>query len=277
MQPRLTPDPIMPRIDGTARQSAFATALLEPRSPAPGGLTTRAGADPARRFDVHRNNVAASLVAALAKRFPVCRRLVGEAFFDAMARIFVRSSPPRSPILAEYGAGFAAFVAAFQPAAELPYLPDVARLEFAVGSAYHATDALPMAIEALNNWPPRCWADLRFAVHPAVRTVPSRHPIVAIWRTNTFDRDVSSVDAGAAEDALVTRPQLQVDVRALRPGGSAFAEALSQGQSLAAADAAATAADARFELTAGLADLFASGAIAGILPAHAVDGRAPEA
>jgi hypothetical protein len=49
------------------------------------------------RFGVYRNSVAVSLAGVPADTFPVTRELVGDAFFEAMARCFVAAEPPRSP------------------------------------------------------------------------------------------------------------------------------------------------------------------------------------
>lgn len=120
---------------------AFAAALLNPDLPPPTGLCARNGSDPSIRFAVYRNNVIFSLIDALADSFPVVQMLVGETFFRAMAREFAYQYPPRSPVLAQYGADFPGFIGDFQPAASLPYLADVARLEYAYIQAYHAADA----------------------------------------------------------------------------------------------------------------------------------------
>ncbi|MFA7290739.1 MAG: DNA-binding domain-containing protein, partial [Rhodocyclaceae bacterium] len=129
--------------------SHFAAALLDPAQPAPAGLITWNGSDPAQRFGIYRNNVMVSLIEALADTFPVVQTLVGEEFFRAMAREFVRVSPPVSPVLAYYGDEFPAFVEHFPPAASLPYLADVARLEYARVLAFHAADSVPLATETL--------------------------------------------------------------------------------------------------------------------------------
>jgi len=122
-------------------QHAFASALLDPARPVPSGLATWNGSDPVARFAVYRNNVVVSLVAALADTFPVVRELVGEEFFTAMARLYVAEQPPLSPVLAHYGDGFADWVVQFEPAAAVPCLADMARLERARVRAYHAADA----------------------------------------------------------------------------------------------------------------------------------------
>ena len=81
------------------------------------------------RLRIHRHHVAHSLGSALAATFPTVHALVGEAFFRAMAQRFVGQTLPEQPVLAEYGADFPAFVAGYEPAASLPYLADIARLD----------------------------------------------------------------------------------------------------------------------------------------------------
>ena len=107
----------------------FAAALLDPEAALPAGLVVWNGSDPAHRFAVYRNNVTSALSDVLADSFPVTQQLVGEEFFRAMARVFLRRSPPSSPMLSAYGEGFPAFVEDFAPARAVPYLADVARLE----------------------------------------------------------------------------------------------------------------------------------------------------
>src|SRR5262245_61159155 len=80
-----------------------------------------------RRPGMHRHHAAAGLVSALAERFPVVQRLVGEEFFRGMARAYVTQEPPRSPVLIQLGATFPAFVDGFDVAATIPYLGDMAR------------------------------------------------------------------------------------------------------------------------------------------------------
>jgi hypothetical protein len=99
-------------------QSRFAAALLDHKQSLPAGLTCRAGALPAQRFAIYRNNVAVSLVRALAVRFPVTEKIVGEEFFAGMSRAFIERHPPTSPVLIAYGDRFAEFVEGFEPVRE---------------------------------------------------------------------------------------------------------------------------------------------------------------
>jgi hypothetical protein len=156
----------------------FAKALLAPGQPCPEGLFSHNGADPASRFAVYRNNVHSSLISALADGYPVTRQLVGDGFFRAMAGLYVQAYPPTSPLLNEYGSDLAAFIQGFAPAASVPYLADVARLEHLRINAYHAADtpvAEPQAvIDQLQQLP--AWATYACTCTPASapcsRTMP---------------------------------------------------------------------------------------------------------
>jgi putative DNA-binding protein len=124
----------------------------------------------------------ASLIAALAARFPVVQRLVGEEFFRAMARAYVVEEPPRSPVLIEYGDTFPGFIENFTPAAAIGYLADVARLELARGRAYHAGDAMPIDAGILASLVPENLDGLRLALHPSVFILESRLYAVTAWK-----------------------------------------------------------------------------------------------
>ena len=131
-------------------QAGFAAALLDPAAPVPAGIVGPDRRPAPRRFAVYRNNVVSALANAVAGSFPAVKRIVGEDFFRAMARAYVLAEPPTSPVLLDYGITFPDFIARFAPAASLPYLPDVARIERRWREAYHAEDAEPLPPDALG-------------------------------------------------------------------------------------------------------------------------------
>lgn len=247
-----------------AFQPAFAAALLEPDRPLPPGLARHAGGG-AAAFAVYRNNVAVGLIDAMRASFPVVERIVGEEFFAAMARVFVARHPPRSPVLIRYGDAFPAFLAGFPPAADLPYLPDVARLERAHTHAYHAADIAPLGLQALQAVEPERLAGLRLRLHPAFAVIRSDYPIVSIRAMNLDLIPLAPIDRLGPEDALVGRPALDVEVRALPPGAAAFLLALAAGETLGWAAEAALGEAPGFDLPPVLATLFAAGLPTGLV------------
>jgi Putative DNA-binding domain len=246
------------------RQRAFAEALLAADRPVPARLLGPDGEPSPKRFAVYRNNVVVGLIDALRSNFPAVCRIVGDEFFRALARAYAIAHPPASPILLHYGAGFPDFIASFEPAAALPYLTDIARLECAWVDAYNSPEAEPLQVSALAAVAIECVSDIRFALHPSLRVVRSEFPALTIWRMNTGDGLPGPVDFDAGgEDALVLRPAADVEVRSMPAGGAEFIAALAGGRTLA--DAARSALDAGrvFDLSSHLAALISAGAFVG--------------
>lgn len=231
-------------------QTAFANALLNPELPCPGGLTTWNGSDPAIRFAVYRNNVMVSLIDALADTYPVVQELVGAEFFRAMASVFAKANPPRSTVMAYYGQDFAEFVASFPPAASVPYLADVVRLEMAQVLACHAADVPPIQPETLQVAlaKPEQMVSLRLVLHPSVQFIASPFAVFSIWAAHQSSQCRSSLDPDVAQAVLVFRNSLDVDTLELTAGVGQFVRALLNGQTLLDAANAASCGDSEFDL-----------------------------
>lgn len=249
-----------------SRYSEFAAALLDPRKACPQGLTCATGADSESRFAVYRNNVLSSLINALADNYPVVAQLVGEEFFGAMAGMYVQCAAPRSPVMSDYGADFAGFIEHFEPAASVPYLADVARLERLQVQAWHAADARPMdaqqVMQVLSS--PATHDHLRVGLHPSLHLLQSPFAVVAIWAAHQQE-PVMPVDPFTPQCALVLRNNLDVEVFAISPGAHDFLKDLLQGCSLGAAIDAATRRDSDLELEHTLAQLISHQAVTHLL------------
>ena len=258
------------------RQRDFAAALLNAARPTPEGLVGPDGEPGPKRFAVYRNNVVIGLTETLKDAFPAVHRIVGTEFFQAMARAYVVLEPPRSPILLDYGAGFPDFIGEFEPAAGLPYLADVAHIERAWTESYHAPEAAPIDPAALATVPPEQLPQIHLHLHPSTRLVRSQFPALTIWQMNVGDGVPAPVDlAAGGEDALVIRPQADVEVRLISRGSFNFIQALAGGASVLVATRVSLAADYRFELTANLTDLMQVGAVVGYDVGQGNGGREP--
>ncbi|MGH7757061.1 MAG: DNA-binding domain-containing protein [Vulcanimicrobiaceae bacterium] len=242
-------------------QRNFARALRDPGLVLPRGVTSHNSEAPQERFAVYRNNVMVGLVSALQARFPATRKIAGEDFFKGAAKFFAATQPPRSPLMMYYGDAFPAFLADFAPTREVPYLADVARLEAARTRAYHAAEAKPLPPAALSGGFPEALAGMQFILHPSVEIVASDYPIVTIWAMNSGEIDLAPITDWRGEDALVSRPGFDVEVRRLPPGGKTFLQNLAARNPLGEAAAAALAGNPSFDIAANLAALFAGLAI----------------
>lgn len=210
--------------------------------------------DPKARIAVYRNNVLGNYRKAMAATYPVVQRLVGASFFAAAVDYFVRGYPSKRGDINRYGGEFALFLVSYRPARELVYLPDVARLEWAIDQAAIAADAPPFDLEALAAVPPSRQAALRFSLHPSLRIVSSPHPVFRIWRANQVDQcGEDRVDLGEGGDTLlVSRGNAGVSIERISAGERAFLAALADNATLAEAAGRAQEVEALFELAATL-------------------------
>lgn len=213
-------------------QARFARALLDPDLPVRDLLAANSPAD--EGFDVHRNNVVAGLVDALAAAFPALVRLLGAAYFAALGAAFVRARPPASAVLIEYGDEFAGFIEAFPPLAHLPWLGDVARLERLRTRAYHATDAAPLDPASLAHLDGDALLALRLQSHPGTALLQSAHPVLALWEAQSASAPPAAIE-WRAQAVLVWRSGYEVQQRALAEHELQLLRALCSGASLGTA------------------------------------------
>jgi hypothetical protein len=235
-------------------QSAFAEALRDEAS------TFVPASQPP--FAVYRNTVMRACLDALETNFPAVLCLVGRDWFRAAAAIHVTRSPPRDVRLARYGDGFPGFLESFEPAAALPYLADVARLDRLWNESLDAADAEPLDVDHLVGLAPSAWEAVHLRVHPATRWLASPFPVLSIWQPSRSGVAVDSALAWRPECTIVVRVADEVSVLPASPAELTLLEACRRGATLgeAAAVVAGTHPDASIELT--FSGLLRSGAFA---------------
>ena len=215
------------------------------------------GLDPAARVGFYRHHAFATLSDALQGTFPVVCRLVDKRFFAYAAHEYLRQHPPHSRCLVEYGADFADFLAGFAPREKLPYLADIARLEWALNIAATVREAIPLQVEALAAIPPGDAAYVAFRLQPSLSYFTSSWPIDTIWQANQ-KHEMPPIDLTSGGTSLEIRRAGEASAwRRLDPGTFAFRSALADGLVLVAAMSAATLKDPAFDVTSALRHIFA--------------------
>ena len=245
-----------------AFQDGFVQALFAPADAAARllpGLASQPG------FAVYRNTVHKACIDALAANHPAVCRLVGDAWFRAAAALFVGTHPPQDPRLHEYGAGFATFLRGFDPAADWPWLADVARLDRCWVEAHVAADAPRLEGAAVARLAPEHLARAVLKPHSAARWAWfGDHPVYTLWRAQREAGEGVPVDLGdvvwQGEGALVTRPDDAVVWHPLDAAGCAFLDACAAGRDLAAAAQAALETGPETDLAGLMAHLLRAGA-----------------
>jgi hypothetical protein len=224
------------------------------------------GPPPWPGLEIYRGTARANVGAALADTYPVVRRLVGDAFFFEAARQYARRHPSASGDLNEYGAELPRFLVGYEHAAQLAYLPGVARLEWACHECSRAAPAEPLDFAALALVPESGFAHIRFTLHPAARLTRSRHPVASIWRANQPDRDGTPERTEGAEFVVAHREHLDVRVASIDACEWDFLAALARHATLAEATAGLDEGEAARVLGASLARFVSEGVIAGFAP-----------
>jgi hypothetical protein len=207
-------------------QENLAAALFDPLA-----LVPVAAADVGLRArnDIGHTGIGAFLMRALAARYPVVRRLIGDESFLDVAQRFVAMQPPRLPNVQHFGEAFPQYLRSLGEAASFEYVADIAKLEAARAAAYHSADAPPLDPRAISLLPTARFNEYRLDLHPSTRLVASRFPIVTIWRANQMDAKDAIPNQWRPEAALIVRPFLDVNVVSLPAGGHAFMNALLSG------------------------------------------------
>ncbi|MBI1366337.1 MAG: DUF2063 domain-containing protein [Alphaproteobacteria bacterium] len=199
---------------------------------------------------VYRNNVRAAFLGVLEDAFPATRRLVGAEFFRFAAHEYFHARRPSSPLVARYGDAFPDFLESFEPARSLPYLPDVARIEIAWLSSYHAAEAQSLETEEIVA---RASVDpdrARFRLHPSAQFFSSRFPAHSIWIYNREERQDRLDLPETGEQGVFIRPDAAVlsyrlapapfaalkNLAASRPLGDALSAGLAAQPDAAPAD-----------------------------------------
>jgi uncharacterized protein (UPF0276 family) len=245
-----------------ALQQGFGDALFDRRhESALQPLLSEGGVE---RLALYRGNLTSGWERALGDAYPVLRQLVGEEFFAGLARAYGKAAPSQVPDLAGFGAHFADFLAGFGPAASYPYLPDVARLEWAVHRACLAPDLAPLGLDALGNVTPEALDTARFTLHPSVALLRSRWAVAALWHAHQPTGPALPADVELPCSVLVLRRGWRVEVVELGVPEAAALVQLAAGASFGEAIDAALAVDGAPDIGAMLLGWFRLGVVAAI-------------
>jgi hypothetical protein len=234
-------------------QRDFGGSLLTPGRAA----TLRPG------FHVYVGNVRGNWEKALASAYPVVRQLVGESFFKRLARAYAGAHPSRSGDLNGFGAQLAQYVARFAQTQDLPYLADVARMEWLAHQAHFAADAPRFEPARLAGVTPDQYGTLPLRLAPGSGLLVSAWPLARIWEIHQegYAGELSVDFASAPGRILVYRPAWKATVEPLSTGDYRFLAAARGGANLGAALETAAVADACFDSAGALARWVRKGAV----------------
>ncbi|MBZ2206717.1 DUF692 family protein [Massilia sp. R798] len=215
----------------------------------------------AGRFGLYRGNLTVTWDKVLSAAYPVIRRLVGEEFFTALSRAYGMASPSTDADLNNFGAGFAAFLAHFEHVAQFPYLPDMARFEWALHRNHFAPDGAVVTAAQLASLDPLRFERARARLHPACTMFESPWAIIPLWQAHQAGTEAAfPQDMAAPSFGIIARPRWKSEVAAIPASAHAALMVLVSGGTFGAALDAACALDEDVDVPAHLAQWIALGA-----------------
>jgi hypothetical protein len=206
--------------------------------------------DADQRLSIYSSMYFARILEALQQDFPKVREVLGDEQFEDLCRRYLRKHPSRHPSLRHVGDRFAAFLARAAEGRRVPWLVELARLERALVDAFDAPDATPIDAAALTAVPAERWGDLRFELHPSLRSLRTRFAVDRLWAQLDAKQQAQPPDRGTERlrvwrrEFTVYRARMEaVEEGALRRlgAGADFAQTCeAYGEATAAARALAT-------------------------------------
>jgi len=234
-------------------QRDFGRFLLEPGGP----VTMRTG------LRIYAGNVFGNWAKALTSAYPIVRKIVGEPFFEGLARAYAREHASVSGDLNEFGVDLPRFVARFPDTQDLPYLPDVAHMEWLAHRAHFAADTPRFDSARLAAVSAEEYSALRLQCAPASALIASPWPLARIWEVHQDRyRGDASVDFESGPGRfLVLRPRWHVTLESLTAGDYHFLTEAKRGAMLGEALEAAAATDSEFDAANALARWIGKGVV----------------
>ncbi len=187
-------------------QLAMTSQILGDDSPFPFDEWIRVpdGADPRTRFAIHRDGYPARIASSLAEAFPAVVNIIGDGSLASLTDRFIRDGGCSERNLNRIGRSLPAFLEGDPLMRELPFLPDLAALEWAVFECFHSAPGDEFDPSRIGAFSSDDWAHARIVFRPGTAVVGSEWPIHELWNTRDLDRSEIDVDlSGRPERVLV--------------------------------------------------------------------------
>ena len=223
------------------------------------------GRRPEKRLIVHQRNYRQSLIEALLIKFPATGWLLGTQFLTEAATRFIRRYPPQAPCIAEFGAGFPAFLSQCPAAMRAPYVKEFAEHEWYVGKVAIAVSGIPVTVEELSSIDTEALPDTRLELHPGLHYLSASWPVDELMKLYLSENAPDRLELSPTEVRIEirgARGEFQFD--RLDPAEAIFRKAISEGRSIGDAAESAIELSAGFDPGKALARLIAAGLIKAI-------------
>jgi hypothetical protein len=245
-------------------QAQFRAAVVARDAAAPAMLT--APVPVGGRLEIYRRHYREALARHIVGRYPTVEWLLGSDRMRPLAEQYIRVSPPTAPCMAEYGAGFVEALKWDLTTSAVPYVHEVAELDWHLGGVSVATSGPALAISALADHPAERLPDLGLRLQPGTRYLESGWPIDELVRIRLGEQPPEQLEFKPYSVALeISGARGQFRITRLDRPVFKFRAALATGDALGDAVTAGVAVDPNFDFSLALATVFAEGLVIDII------------
>jgi hypothetical protein len=227
---------------------------------APPGDTTSS------RWHIYQEGYVLRLTEAIGIDYPALERIVGPAAFTGICRRYLAAFPPSSHDIGRAGASLASYLPRDPVTDRLPFLPDLARFEWALAEAFVARDAVPLTWNDVAAFGAQRLADLAMRAAPGTAIIRSEWPLGDLrLAKDREDGEIDIVLEGRPATLLVWRHGLEPRWKAADADEAAMVEGALSGltpASLLASGAFGAGQDAPPRLVAALRRIVELGTLA---------------
>lgn len=195
-------------------------------------LNPQGGEPGEARLSVYAQGYRERIREALAEAYETIHHVLGESAFRELALAYAQHVPSHDYNLSFAGRHLAAFLAPYPLTKELPFLPDLARLEWKMVEVFHSFEEPSFDPSSVAAFSLEEWSGARLQFQPSVRLMHSAWPIRDIWEARKKPREAVDVDlVNRPHYLLIYRQGLQVQCDLIDPKPYAFLELLLAGKS----------------------------------------------
>ena len=196
-------------------------------------MTVPTGVDLETRLAVHRGGYPARLREALLEAFPAVAKILGDGSLASMLERYRPQVPTGWCNLNFVGRALPGFLLSDRLVDELPFLPDLARLEWCVFECFHARVGEPLDLAFTENWGLDQWASARIGFQLGVALVSSPWPIHELRAARERERSEIDIDlVGRPQSVWVYRQGFEVVTELLDAVEARTARGLLEGRTL---------------------------------------------
>ena len=163
-------------------------------------LNPQRGTPGEERLSVYAGGYVARMREALAEVYEAVHHVLGEQAFAEVTEGYARRHPSHDYNLSLAGRHLPEFLLSWPLTQQLPFLPELATLEWLVRQAFHAFDAPPLDAKRLAGLSLVDWDRARLVFQNSVGVFASAWPVLDIWESRTRPRNEVNIE-------VVNRPQ----------------------------------------------------------------------